>query len=581
MDDVELNPVSGQSTNQIQPPSHRHAAPSAPWPWIDISDVVDPIQLASQLPPIPDECDHTTCKGCWTEYPQSRFPNWTEDQVRKSKVYEAIHSYNPNHLCRIHYVDVDETGVFAEAGTHDAKNIEQTWDFVKQQKENDTARVHALFIENMSGPVLQMLGAKYNIEPFYFSSSLNWIPSRFQSAVKNGFGDHMTITLTFLRSMPLHESASHIGARSPYSFESARTLKDAPSPEALQATLANRMIDTMAPLNLVSNARMLALDLLSVHVIRQPAGSVVISFHPNQGLPTTTAPFLHERIRFAGQSVYWQKIFQRSADPTFVLLIYIWHAMYSWDQAMENLYSHICYLESQVIKTSQLHITQELHVIRAHHLHYSSLLEDFRRTIEFIRDTENPALSKMNEEDSKWSKEIMERETTNLLDEIARLEQGRRMQDRRLKNVMNLVFSSVNIEDSKRMQKMTEAAVRDSAAMKQIAYLTMIFLPASFIATVFGMNVKEMVPETLGTLPHYLETALTLTLATAWIIIAFQSKMYFQPRTPLWKRMGWPYVLLARHLKTGRHTLPVKKDESDAAADIEIKEELELGEVQK
>ncbi|KAF6751701.1 hypothetical protein DFP72DRAFT_473080 [Ephemerocybe angulata] len=298
----------------------------------------------------------------------------------------------------------------------------------------------------MSGPVLQMLGAKYNIEPFYFSSSLNWIPSRFQSAVKDGFGDHMTITLTFLRSMPLHESASHIGARSPYSFESARTLKDAPSPEALQATLANRMIDTMAPLNLVSS-----------------------------------------------QSVYWQKIFQRSADPTFVLLIYIWHAMYSWDQAMENLYSHICYLESQVIKTSQLHITQELHVIRAHHLHYSSLLEDFRRTIEFIRDTENPALSKMNEEDSKWSKEIMERETTNLLDEIARLEQGRRIQDRRLKNVMNLVFSSVNIEDSRRMQKMTEAVVRDSAAMKQIAYLTMIFLPASFIAVVQVLSLCNII----------------------------------------------------------------------------------------
>lgn len=32
------------------------------------------------------------------------------------------------------------------------------------------------------------------------------------------------------------------------------------------------------------------------------------------------------------------------------------------------------------------------------------------------------------------------------------------------------------------MQAMTEAAVRDSEAMKQIAYLTMVFLPASFVA---------------------------------------------------------------------------------------------------
>lgn len=32
------------------------------------------------------------------------------------------------------------------------------------------------------------------------------------------------------------------------------------------------------------------------------------------------------------------------------------------------------------------------------------------------------------------------------------------------------------------MQSLTQAAVKDSAAMKQIAYLTMIFLPASFLA---------------------------------------------------------------------------------------------------
>ena len=93
-------------------------------------------------------------------------------------------------------------------------------------------------------------------------------------------------------------------------------------------------------------SRQLLLDLLSVHLVRQPSGSVLISYHPNLPLPTTTAPVLHERIRFAGQSVYWQNIFQGSTDPTFVLLMYIWHAMYAWDQAMEHLYSHICFLVS-------------------------------------------------------------------------------------------------------------------------------------------------------------------------------------------------------------------------------------------
>ena len=61
--------------------------------------------------------------------------------------------------------------------------------------------------------------------------------------------------------------------------------------------------------------------------------------------------------------------------------------------------------------------------------------------------------------------------------------------------------ATVNFVDSRRMQELTSAAVRDSAAMKQvrmlvsaisltkltipclqISYLTMIFLPASFVA---------------------------------------------------------------------------------------------------
>jgi len=50
----------------------------------------------------------------------------------------------------------------------------------------------------------------------------------------------------------------------------------------------------------------------------------------------------------AGQSVYWQSMFQKSQDPTFVLLTFIWHAMYAWDEALENLYEHICSLVSCV-----------------------------------------------------------------------------------------------------------------------------------------------------------------------------------------------------------------------------------------
>ena len=46
--------------------------------------------------------------------------------------------------------------------------------------------------------------------------------------------------------------------------------------------------------------RLLLLDLLSIHLIRNTNGSTIISYHPTLNMPGTTAPFLHERIRFAG-----------------------------------------------------------------------------------------------------------------------------------------------------------------------------------------------------------------------------------------------------------------------------------------
>jgi hypothetical protein len=35
---------------------------------------------------------------------------------------------------------------------------------------------------------------------------------------------------------------------------------------------------------------------------------------------------------------------EKTDDPTFLLLIFIWHAMYAWDEALQHLYEHICVL---------------------------------------------------------------------------------------------------------------------------------------------------------------------------------------------------------------------------------------------
>ncbi|KAF9011851.1 hypothetical protein BDQ17DRAFT_1344969 [Cyathus striatus] len=550
-----------KNPDRIPPPPYRHAAPSAPWPWVDLEDEVDPTQLETEAPPVPEKCNHKSecCNNCWMGYPQSRFPNWTERQVKKSKIYDAIHNYRKELDCKCYQVDVDINGRFTNSDEIEfQEGLEaESWNNIVYTVRPNNLRVRALFVENMSGPILQMLGAYFNIEPFFFSASLNWIPSRFQEEIQPHEGDHITVTLPFIRSISDEYDAQMMSL--------ARLPDNASYSSTKPATfLGSQKIDTQAPLVLYSNHRVLVPDLLSVHLVRNVNGSTIISFHPSLNLPTTQAHYLHERIRFAGQSVYWQSIFQRSPDPTFVLLTFIWHAMYAWDEALESLYNHICSLETRVITTAEMPLTRELHVIRAHHLHYVSMLEDFRKSVLFIRNTPNPAMDSQPEDVKSMSKMLLDRECDNLSSEVERLTMELRMQDRRLKNVMNLVFSSVNIRDSKYMREMTEAAVRDSAGMKQIAYLTMVFLPASFVAGVFGMNVGEIAPGTHGTLGHYVETAISLTVATIWIIIAFQSAYIFEDeKISFWKRLGWPIFLIKKRYFKKKEEPEECKDEFD------------------
>ncbi|KAG6904868.1 hypothetical protein DXG01_006627, partial [Tephrocybe rancida] len=489
-------------------------------------------------------CNHQDakkCNRCWTGYPQSLFPNWTPAQQERSRISTVVKLHD---TCKIHYVDVNEKGEFtiSESVVVPPNGSDAHWELMKKPRPKGT-RLRAMFLENLSGPVLQMLGAKYNIEPFYFSSSIGWIPSRYAEEVKLGHSDHITISLTFIRTM-----------RNPTTLPSSSTSSYAASiTNRQQHNLTDQAIDTQAPLYIGSSDRILFPDLLSLHMVRSHINSTIISYHPDQEHRSTTASSLHSRLHAAGHSVYWNTIFVEHDDPTFVFLSLLWYALYAWDEALEVLYAHICSVESRVISENDIRLTQELHVIQAHLLHYASLLDHFRKTVVFVLDTpypglDNPSLYKPEHRDR--SKELMKKECNNLLSGIEQLEKTCHMQGKRLKNVMNLGFSSVNIEDSWRMQKLTEAAVKDSAAMKQVAYLTMFFLPASLVAGIFGMNIKEFNIVSDGTLGHYLAAAISLTVLTCWVIIAFQFRPGHSEREEepslAWRilgRIGWPVTM--------------------------------------
>ncbi|KAJ3915835.1 hypothetical protein F5877DRAFT_47806 [Lentinula edodes] len=513
-----------------KPPKHRHATPSGPWPFLDIDDEVDSTQLSSP-PPQPkfdDEEERENSYGpvfdsrpYWSHYPQSQFANWTQWQQNKSGIARVVNRRLPlPEDCRIFKLDIWSDGIFR------ADNVRsEEGDYVVKSgrvgsREVTETRIKVFFVDNLSGPVLQMLGTKYRIEPFFFSSSLNSIPSRYQEQVRPGKGDHVTLTLSFIRTLPSPATAPPTPDTSytenAYNEDTLHMLQSS-------ILMQTPIIDVEAPLVLTSNpSKLLVLDLISLHVIRR---NTIISYHLPSSPPfnTTSASTLHKRLLAAGRSVYWSHIFQStvpSGDPTFVTLSLLWYPLYAWDEVLEVLLGEVAFLDEDAHEQTHV-LTHQLHVIRAHLLHYESLLDDFRKTVEFFLKTVNPGLVQPTNKppETESYERLLKKECTNLLNEIDRLEMTRAMLNNRLGNVMELAFSSVNIEDSRRMKNLAEVSVRDSAVMKQISYLTMIFLPASFVAAIFGMNVIEINPDSYGTVPHYLAAAIPLTFLTVWVMM--------------------------------------------------------------
>lgn len=92
-----------------------------------------------------------------------------------------------------------------------------------------------------------------------------------------------------------------------------------------------------------------------------------------------------------------------------------------------------------MLSTAEMPPARELHVIGVYHFYYLSLLDQYTKHVTFIRNTPNPAMDALNEEERVLSQELLNKECDNLLNEIKRLQSDLDMQKQRLKNVMGLV----------------------------------------------------------------------------------------------------------------------------------------------
>jgi hypothetical protein len=84
-------------------------------------------------------------------------------------------------------------------------------------------------------------------------------------------------------------------------------------------------------------------------MIRSADSSTLVTYHPPRETRATSAKMLHSRIYYAGASLYWRKLYAEAKDPTFILVMMLWHALYAWDQALEALYQHISTLVRGIV----------------------------------------------------------------------------------------------------------------------------------------------------------------------------------------------------------------------------------------
>jgi len=94
---------------------------------------------------------------------------------------------------------------------------------------------------------------------------------------------------------------------------------------------------------------MLFIDLLAIHMVRGVKTSTIISYHPESTWCQTSAKRLHKLMMLVGGSVYWQHIFTKTEDPTFLFLTILWYALYAWDESFESLYKHVSVLVCNVL----------------------------------------------------------------------------------------------------------------------------------------------------------------------------------------------------------------------------------------
>ncbi|KAL4264271.1 hypothetical protein AB1N83_005725 [Pleurotus pulmonarius] len=259
--------------------------------------------------------------------------------------------------------------------------------------------------------------------------------------------------------------------------------------------------------------------------------SILLHVKVIDGIPTilsfARSEDLAESMKLSFENNYWKHRFQ-DAEGRDILrrlpLPFFWYAVRRWDEVSEIVDTFIGSLET-VFDTQT---AQQLRALRTHLLYCEVLLKRFRDTLAIIRRTSQD--------------KIVGNEFWKLLVEIERLEAERGMHEGRAKHVIDSIYSQSAVIAA-------GASIRDSRDMKQVSRLTMLFLPASVMAGIFGINSALFDAET--SLLFYFILTIPLTVVIIWVFVAMQVEHYFLdfPTGAWYYRVLWPLYMFRRGVR--------------------------------
>ncbi|KAF5318973.1 hypothetical protein D9758_018724 [Tetrapyrgos nigripes] len=309
---------------------------------------------------------------------------------------------------------------------------------------------------------------------------------------------------------------------------------------------------------------------------------VILCYFPHTRLCTTALKSWFKDTR-ADNSKLWDTIVDGTKEDVSVLLLPIlWFTVYAWADALAKFYQQANGLVSVFVafsnpcqefdmkskeekildsldsqgNTKSLSLTKELHKLRNRLHYYRSQLRSFKKIVAsmdpileqlistdsvgpgdavitsskdfiyfgtqttrfMIRDSSGFTLymgssdeaPKPEASDTTRTNQVKYCQYSEMVREIERLFDTLMMRNDRMRDVMGMVFSYVTISDSK--------------AMKQIASLTMYFIPPTFVAGIFGMNLKPINADKTPIWIFFV-IAVPLTIVTLWFLKAGDSSL--------------------------------------------------------